>query len=94
MNETLKTEFDVLPEFKKVWPAIIDDFANVYKPEDYASPFLSFVDMVMVKCKENDDSEYKLFEYIDCINFYLNKEKKSKIVEILIEDGKDFCEEE
>ena len=50
VNKITEKEFDVLPEFKKIWPGVIDDFAKTYKPEEHASPFLSFVDIVMIKC--------------------------------------------
>ncbi len=93
-NTANKKEFNVLPEFKKIWPGIIDEFAKVYKEEEHASPFLSLVDKVMTKCNEKDESEDKLFEYIDCVNFNLTLiEPKNDFVKFLIEDGEDFIEE-
>ncbi len=85
-----KISFDVLPEFTKIWPELLKDFEKIYNPEEYPAPFLSLVDMVMSRCKEKDESEYKMFEYIDCANHYLQKETKTKFISILIEDGIDF----
>jgi hypothetical protein len=93
-TEIIEKEFDVLPEFSNVWKTAISDFEKIYNPEEHASPFLSLVDMIMTKCQEKDESEYKLFEYIDYTNALLKKEPKGKIINILIEDGLDFVDPE
>ena len=88
--EIKEKQFDVSAQFANAWKSVLAEFEKIYNPDVHASPFLSLVDMIMTKCDEKDESEQKMFEYIDCLNFVLSKEPKTKMINMLIEDGKDF----